>query len=443
MNTILIISDTVRRDFLGAYGNEWISTPNLDRFAAEGLVFDRAYTASYATVPNRGDVHTGTYVFPEHGWEPLRYTNVTLSTTLGAAGFTTQFFVDTPHIIKDGFNFDKGFTGWEWIRGQENDRYITDASLKIELPCAPEKLRNPYTTFLQHARNTAWWRSEEDRFCARTMRKAMAWLEHNYKLEKFCLVVDTFDPHEPWDPPWYYYERYDPDYEGEVIPYPAYGGTEPFSQRELQHLRYLYAAELTLVDRWVGRLLDKIDEVGLRDRAMVIFTTDHGFMLGEHGWVGKGRSPLYLELNAIPLMIRYPGGPAGVRTDAFAQAPDLMPTILDAAGVPIPEECTGRSLLPLLRGEVEQVRDLAISSWQLPRRPEQRVLSVITEKEWCLHYYGPGGPHELYHLPSDPQQQRNRLETEREVAEGLHRRYVEFLRQIRTPADRLALRSRL
>jgi len=89
MNTIVIISDSFRRDHLRCYGNTWIHTPNLDKFAAQGVIFDQAYTGSYATVPNRGDVHTGMYVFPRYGWEPLSYTDVTLAKTLSDAGFTT------------------------------------------------------------------------------------------------------------------------------------------------------------------------------------------------------------------------------------------------------------------------------------------------------------------------------------------------------------------
>jgi len=350
MNTVLVISDSFRKDHLGCYGNEWMSTPNLDKLASESMVFDRAYTGSYATVPARGDVVTGTYVFPRYGWQRLDYTDILLSTTLGAAGFTTQLIVDTPHIMKDGFNFDKGFTGWEWTRGQESDRFITDPTIKVEFNCDPKKLRNPETTYKQHYRNIAWWRREEDRFCAQTLAKGADWLAKNYKLDKWFLYLDTFDPHEPYDAPEHYVEMYDPGYKGEVIRYPAYGPASIFTKREIKHIQALYAAEATMVDRWMGKLLAKIDDLGLRDEVMVIFTTDHGFMLGEHNIMGKGNSPLYAELADIPFIVRMPGGRKGARSRQFVQAPDIMPTILDAAGVKTPKTLHGKSLVPTLKG---------------------------------------------------------------------------------------------
>jgi len=442
MNTILIISDTFRKDHLGCYGNDWIKTPNLDRLAANGVVFDRAYTGSYATVPARADVHTGTFVFPHHGWEPFTYADVTLSTVLGEAGFTTHMVVDTPHIMKDGFNFDRGFSSWEWVRGQESDRYITDATLKIEFPCSPHKLRNPYTVFRQHMQNISFRRGEEDCFCAITMRKGIEWLTKNYMRDRWLLVLDTFDPHEPWDPPEYYIDMYDPDYTGERVPYPAYGKCDYLTERELQNVRALYAAEATLVDRWIGELLDHVDRLGLTDRVMIIFWTDHGFMLGEHGLIGKGNSPLYSELNDIPFIIRMPDGLKGARCDKIVQAADIMPTILEAAGVPIPDCVTGKSLIPLLKGEDMETRDIAVSSWQLlAKRPN--VLSVITDEEWSLHYYGKGGDHELYHMKTDPKQQKNLIAEKREIAEELLEKYVAFLRELDCPTDILELRSEL
>jgi len=202
MNIILIISDTFRRDYLGCYGNKWISTPNLDRFAKKSVIFDRAYAASFPTVPNRMDIVTGRFTFTYRQWEPLPRDEVTLAEILSEAGYTTMLIADTPHILEDGYNFDRGFTGWEWIRGQETDRYMTDP-VEVKLPCASHKLRNPEIV-KRHLRNISHRQSEEDCFVAQTMLKAAKWLERNYRQEKFFLWVDTFDPHEPWDAPkWY------------------------------------------------------------------------------------------------------------------------------------------------------------------------------------------------------------------------------------------------
>ena len=122
MNIILIVCDTLRRDHLGCYGNDWISTPHIDRFASRSIIFNRAYAASFPTVPHRHDVMTGRYTFIESEWEPLPRDEVILAQELGKAGYCSMMVIDQPHIVENGYHYDRGFTGWEWIRGQETDR---------------------------------------------------------------------------------------------------------------------------------------------------------------------------------------------------------------------------------------------------------------------------------------------------------------------------------
>jgi len=343
MNIILIVSDTFRRDHLGCYGNRWISTPNLDKFAKESIIFDQAYAASFPTVPNRMDIMTGRFSFVQYEWQPLPRDEVVLSEILGEAGYVTTLIADTPHILEDGYNFDRGFAGWKWIRGQEAERYMTDP-IEVKLPCAPNKLRNPEGV-KKYLRNVSLRQSEADYFVARTMIEAAKWLERNYKQERFFLYVDTFDPHEPWDPPRWYVDRYDPNYEGEEVIYPVYGPADYLTREELRHMRALYAGEVTMVDRWIGMLLRKIEDLGLFDNTAVVFTTDHGFYLGEHNLTGKSiitsefhaNAPLYEEVAHIPLLIRLPGqSKRGVHCSALVQPPDLTATIIELAGAEDP-----------------------------------------------------------------------------------------------------------
>ena len=119
MNVIFIISDTFRRDHLGCYGNKWISTPNLDKLAGESVIFDQAHTASFPTVPNRMDLMTGCFTFVQYEWQPLPKNQVVLPDVLGKAGYVSMLIADTPHTLEDGYSFDRGFSGWKWIRGQE------------------------------------------------------------------------------------------------------------------------------------------------------------------------------------------------------------------------------------------------------------------------------------------------------------------------------------
>jgi arylsulfatase A-like enzyme len=472
MNFIIIISDTFRRDYLGCYGNGWIRTPDLDRLAAESVVFDHARAASFPTVPNRRDVLTGRFTFSYCDWAPLPPEELVLPQVMGEAGYRTMMILDTPHIVAHGYNFTRGFHGWDWVRGQEHDEWRTSPR-DPALPCAPEKLRAPFTTVKQYLRNVSDRRREVDYFAPQTMARAMRWLEENLDCQPFLLYVDTFDPHEPWDPPRWYVDPYDPGYTGEEVIYPRYAPCDFLSPAELKHVRALYAGEVTMVDAWVGRLLARVDQLGLRENTVVIFTTDHGFYHGEHGLMGKSiiseqfscAVPLYDEVARIPLMVRVPGLPAG-RREAFAQPPDLMPTILDLAGVPIPDTVQGRSLASVLRGETDKVRPVALTSPSIIYGVRARRFTTITDGEWTLihpgarvdlsqaasssivdsirriekaTYAGAGGP-ELYHLPTDPGQRNNIFDQHRDVAARLHAEHVKVLASLGTAEEHLANR---
>ena len=370
MNFIVIVSDTFRRDHLGCYGNSWISTPHIDRFAESSLRFDRAYTGSFPTVPHRRDLFTGRFTASYTAWAPLDTDEIVLADVLGAAGYTTMMVCDCPHILENGYRFDRGFTGFEWIRGQESDRWKTHPASPDE-PCDPVKIRGGGSLRYRHRRNVAGWRREADRFVARTMTAACDWLEDNYQRERFLLYVDTFDPHEPWDAPQWYVDMYDPGYAGQVVDYPLYWYTADFlTDEELNHCRGLYAAEVTLVDRWVGRLLEKTEDLGLLENTTVIFTTDHGFLHGEHGIMGKSLKepngpftyiPLYEEINHIPMLVRSPGTTSG-KTAAIVQPMDIFPTIADLADVEIPKTVHGRSFAGILQGTATTHRECAFSA---------------------------------------------------------------------------------
>jgi len=457
MNVILIISDTLRRDHLGVYGNDWIRTPNIDGFAQSATVFDRAYAASFPTVPNRFDVMTGQFTFPYFAWSPLPPDAVVMGQVLAEAGWTTMMIADTPHILQSGFHFDRGFSGWEWIRGQENDRWKTSPA-DPELPCDASKLREPERTVKQYLRNISGRHQEQDYFVARTMRVAAEWLEENHD-QQFFLYVDTFDPHEPWDPPQWYVDLYDPGYEGEEVTYPRYDFADYLSESELRHLRALYAGEVSLVDTWVGHLLKRVEELGLADETLIIVTTDHGFYHGEHNRTGKSHitkegfsyCQLYTEVAAIPLIIRMPGQTEAQRLSAFAQPPDFFPTILDFLGVPDPGTTNGASLIPLIEGSKQQNRDIAITSPCIAHEANAGIPATITSEEWSLIYYGdpqagpaqfttravdtlyrpaeetPVPPSELYYLPDDPNMNSNVIGEHTDIAEQLVGRHIEML----------------
>ena len=150
----------------------------------------------------------------------------------------------------------------------------------------------------------------------------------------FFLYADSFDPHDPWDAPPRYVERYtDPEYKGNWIFSPKGGDAGWLTSEELEHTRNLYAAEAAFVDEQIGKLLDKIRELGLMENSLIIFLADHGHPLGEHGKMLKMVDQLYSPLLNIPLMIRLPGAKkAGKRIDALVQTVDLFPTIMEFLG---------------------------------------------------------------------------------------------------------------
>ena len=504
MNVILVMSDTFRHDNLSCYGPARVKTPRLDAFARDAFVFENAYLGSFPTIPNRLDIMSGRFSCVDHEWCPLPAETVTLQQVLSASGVATQMTVDNPHLLEMGYDYSRGFDGWEWIRGQEGDHWRT-APRHIKLPPDDGKTRSRNNIVPIYARNTAWWQYEEDRFAPRTISAACKWLEENQDQDKFFLYVDLFDPHEPWDAPQKYVRQYDPTWTGEDLIYPNYGFWKEFlTPRELEHIQAEYMAEASLVDHWFGVLLDKLEELGMSEDTAVIFSSDHGYLFGEHDLTGKSLHPevdgkmlyeavpLYDEIRRIPLLIRVPGE-QGQRVTGLVQAPDLMPTILELAGIVStethagqsevkalqcgvfftedwqfnPQAIHGKSLLPLMHGEVAKLRDIVVSSSTLVHNsPILAKSAIVTDDGWCLHYSGlydsidrdaklwlvkmiapeamriPTAP-ALFHLPSDPCEEHDVVGSNEGLARDIHARYVAWLEALGTPERHLAGRRRL
>ncbi|MDP3061817.1 MAG: sulfatase-like hydrolase/transferase, partial [Chloroflexota bacterium] len=256
MNVIVIVNDTFRRDHLGCYGNRWVHTPNLDAFAQHAAVFDQAYIASYPTVPNRWDMCTGRYGFPFRGWQPLGPGDVTWAQLLTQRGVHTEMIWDTPMLGVHNYDYTRGFTGWSFVHGQKGDPWNTDPSLPIRMPAQPHKVLS-MTSLESYLRNHYGRRYEREFCVGRTFSEATDWLETNHSHKSFFLWVDMWDPHEPFDCPWYDYQRYaEPGYKGDQMMYPEYGRPTYMSPEEQKNARALYAGKCTMVDRWVGHFME-------------------------------------------------------------------------------------------------------------------------------------------------------------------------------------------
>jgi arylsulfatase A-like enzyme len=429
---VVIVCDTFRADHLGCFGNERVKTPNLDSLAAEGAVFTNVYADGLPTIPERRVLFTGKSIVPARvhgGWTPLRPDDVTFPKVLQENGYTTAFITDVYHYFKPGMNFHANFDTWEWIRGQEFDMWRSGPRDAVDprqhMPAhlwhdgkqTHRTYENCDERMRRYMLNTLERRSEEDYFCARSFRTAMTWLERNLGDRPFVILIDTFDPHEPWDAPPRFQEMYHDDYPCERFLF-GYGmDFRDVRPEDGDAIRALYAAEVTFVDMWIGRFLARLEELGLRENTVVFFTTDHGTHLGEEGCWTKTPELLNSCVARLPLIVRHPDPDlaGGKRFDALVSSVDYMPTFMDALGVEDAPPSDGSSLLALMRGERDSLHERVFT--------EFGRFGAVRTPEW--HYFqhvageNPGKGPCLYDLAEDPGETRNVLEQKPEVAAEL------------------------
>ncbi len=382
MNVILIMIDSLNRTYLEPYGNEWIKTPNFSRLAERCVTCDSHWTSSLPTMPCRHEVMAGRHEYLWRGWGPLEPFDVTLAQLCGEKKRVSMLLTDCYHYFQEGSgNYHMDFMGWEFLRGHETDNWITDP---VDDPprIYRKMLEEKGEKGAVYMRNTARFRDERDFFGPRLLNRAAEWLDHNHPHENFFFMVDSFDVHEPFHVPPPYDAMYDPDFVGEWPIWNQYGPAENFDPAVLKHIRAQYAGKVTMFDKWLGLVLDRMDRYNLWDSTLLIVTSDHGHHLGEHGWVGKNKPPLYRHMTNIPLFVSMPGmKPApGSRADWLTSQIDLYPTIAEALGLNIPDGYVfhGYSLLPLLRGETDRVRDIAHTGYfGFP--------ITVTDGRWVLH----------------------------------------------------------
>lgn len=357
MNIICILMDSMNRDFLPAYGNDWVRTPNLDRLQRRAVTFDRCFTGSMPCMPARRDIWTGNQEFLWRPWGSLEPWDTSLPQTLHDDGVFTGLVSDHYHLWeRGGENYHADFETWEFIRGHENDPWAGGPT-----PSADAGKGHVTPRF---RRNRRLLTKEQDWFAPRTLRTAASWLEENATAhERFFLLVDEFDPHEPFDGPEELWREYDPDWKGPTEFYwPTYGRNE-YTEAEMHHVRARYAANITLADKYLGEVLDRMDADNLWQNTALIVMTDHGHLLGEHGWWGKPSCPQYREISQIPLFIHAPGVEGGARSDALVTHVDVHATILDLMGCSPPQPIDGISLAPHLRGEEGATRESLLTGW--------------------------------------------------------------------------------
>ena len=288
------------------------------------------------------------------GWQRIPESQTTFPEILAERQVSTVLLSDTQHLFKASMNFQRGFAVYDWIRGQERDHYRPTTRVsqeQIEKYVVPGNDESMVEKVRQYLANTANRTSEEDWFAPRVFTMATQFLQTADKGQPFLLMVDCFDPHEPWDPPGEYVSLYDEGYDGPEPIVPNYADAGWIGERELERMKALYAAEVTMTDRWLGNFLDKLDTTGLAENTLLILLSDHGVALGEHNATGKPFWALYPELTDIAYFIRHPEGKgAGQTSDYFASTHDVAPTALSFMGMEPEEPMDGQDLTVLLDG---------------------------------------------------------------------------------------------
>ncbi|MHB1150809.1 MAG: sulfatase family protein [Eubacteriales bacterium] len=471
-NILLITSDQQHWNTLGLINKE-VSTPNLDRLAREGTVFSRAYCPNPTCTPTRASIITGQYPSQHGAWSlgtklsEERHTvgedfiDADYRTALiGKAHFqplaSTEEYssLESYPILQDldyWKNFNQRFYGFEYCELARNHTNEAHVGQHYAIWLEEKGCKNwrdyflPPTGTMSRTEKHKWRIPEEyhyDSWIAERTNQKLD--EYKRNDENFFLWASFFDPHpdyfvpEPWD------AMYDPEkltvpqvMEGEhqsspphiaetQKPKPDFSsyresgqGLHGFhshihSKDELKKNIAVYYGMISLMDKYIGKILDQLDNLGLAEETIVVFTTDHGHFFGHHGLIAKGAFH-YEDMIKIPFIARYPDCiPAGRHTDAMQSLVDLAPTFLSMCNLPVPMSMTGRDQSLVWSGQTEKVRDYIICENR--HEPTTIHLKTYVDERYKITVYYNREYGEIYDLLNDPGEIRN-LWNECEYAE--------------------------
>jgi len=419
-NILWISADDLAAYPLGCYGNKLAKTPNIDAFAKSGVRFDRAYCNSPVCTASRQSFLTGRYprsVGVTQLKSVLPAGTPTLATMLKAAGY------DTAAVGKMHFNSALKH-GFDVLYDQPQARQQVRARGAKPLPdgvaVQPQwkPFRDPARVWLNGA-NRPFAAMDADMPCTMFADKATEYLGAKHE-KPFFLMVSFYEPHSPFNYPVDFDVKFDP----KAFPVPKVGKEDDWhipaifrdlTDAEKRGINAAYFTSMAYVDRNIGRVLDALKKAGLAENTVVILTGDHGYMLGHHGRFEK--HCCYEPAIRSPLIVRAPGvTKAGTSTSALTEFIDIAPTLLDRAGVSVPESVQGKSLAKVLTGEAKTHRERVFVEYS-----ENEEACVFTDK-WKLIYgtgararedgYATGKPLpgrtvQMYDLANDPDETTN------------------------------------
>ena len=341
MRAIAIFFDSLNAEFLPAYGGK-DELEGFEKLRKQSLVFDSHYVGSLPCMPARRELHTGRYNFMHRCWGPIEPFDESMPQILKENGIHSHLVSDHAHYWEDGGGtYHTRYSTWEGFRGQEGDMYKG----QLADPAIPEDaIGRKKHSWRQEWVNRSHVKSAEDSSLFKTFGSGLEFIETNHASDNWFLQIEPFDPHEP------YFLPYDEDedssddgYDGPFFDWPNYGPSDQYTPEQIKHVRFLYRRLVKRCDRRLKKVLDMMDKYDMWDDTMLIVSTDHGFLLGEHGWMGKNRMPTYSEIANIPCFVHDPRNPSadGKRATHLTQTIDIAPTILDFFNLEIPSSMQG------------------------------------------------------------------------------------------------------
>ncbi len=448
-NILWYCSDQQRFDTVGGLGNPHIHTPRLDQFMKQSITFTHAFCQSPICTPSRASFLTGMYPSAigvnGNGNEffPRYYEDRLFSHRLARSGYDCGL-VGKLHLagagrgrenrVDDGYTYFQyshshkgpdtaGHDYAQWLRERGADPFELMASQSPETYRAGAEVRNFGGLFEPtadndnipaHLHQTFWCTERAIEFIGKERIREQPWL----------LSVNPFDPHPPFDAPFEYYRRYDPA----RLPGPHFRESDLEHQSKLadagvdfqskphrpdkweyRKIQASYYATIEQIDHEFGRLLDHLEASGERENTLVIFTSDHGEALGDHGMVLKG-CRFFEGMVRVPLMISWPGHfSEDLVSDALVELVDLVPTLYEAADMTIPDFVHGKSLGALLRGQSPDHHRDAVRTefFGAIDHPDQTHATMYRNRRWKLNCFHGKGLCELYDLESDPWEHRD------------------------------------
>jgi len=403
MNVLVIQTDEHRPDAMSWAGHPFVETPNIDRLAERGTAFTNAYCNSPLCAPSRASFATGQYVHEIGAWDNAR-------------PYHGQARSWGEHLHEHGV--ETAVIGRKHFEPYAEDRFPDQREPAVSRP--PIEVarleRDPVTEYEPGEARFYEPEIDDDRMERSIERtdEAVAWLQEEAPTDRpWALHLSYQPPHFPLTAPEAFWDRYPPEEMDLPFDYPAatdhpivadlhhhFGGTD-LDEETLRRLRTGYYALVTAIDEQIGRVLDALETSGHDEETVIVYTSDHGEILGDHGLWWK--CCMYEPAVGIPLLLAGPGVPAGERVDAPVSLVDVVPTIADVVDAPSDEAWSGESLVPLLEGDSGEDR-IAFSEYHA--HGARNGMFMVRRGDYKYVYY-PSNPPQLFDLANDPHELTN------------------------------------